>query len=183
MKPASAGPPTGLRQLNANYVALEDRVRLSLTTHDGSEFRFWLTRRYFQLLWHALGHVVTRFAELRAAGDPLLRSALAGYAEAKAMNQADLRTPFAGGTSFPLGEAPVLLSRVTVGEITAAGTQPLTLRPELGSGIDLALNEELAHVMTNLLRQAAIKAEWGLKLEAAAGDAPALPKADRFHLH
>jgi hypothetical protein len=181
----AAGPATGLRQLNANYVALEDRIRLSLTTQDGKEFRFWLTRRYLQLLWKALGHVVNRFAELRAASDPLLRSALAGFAEAKAMNQADLRTPFEGGTSFPLGENPVLLSRVTVGEITAAGTQPLSLRPEQGPGIDLALNEELAHVLTNLLRQAAVSAEWGLSLDAAPGDIPALAVAPTHkpHLH
>jgi hypothetical protein len=176
-EPAATVPPTGLRQLNANYVALEDRIRLSLTTQDGNEFRFWLTRRYLQLLWQALGRVVTRFAELKAAGDPLLRSAMAGFAEAQAMNRADLRTPYAGGTTFPLGEDPVLLSRITVGEITAGGTQPLTLRPEQGAGVDLALNEELAHVFTNLLRQAAVAAEWGLNLDAATGDFP-LSKAD-----
>jgi hypothetical protein len=176
-QPGAAGPPTGLRQLNANYVALEDRIRLSLTTQDGNEFRFWLTRRYFLLLWQALGRIVTVFAELGAAGDPLRRSAMAGYAEAQAMNRADLRTPYAGGTNFPLGESPVLLSRITVGEITAAGTQPLTLRPEQGAGIDLALNEELAHVLCNLLRQAAVTAEWGLSLDAATGEFP-VPKAE-----
>lgn len=182
-QPGAAGPPTGLRQLNANYVALEDRIRLSLTTQDGNEFRLWLTRRYLQLLWQALGRIVTRFAELRAAGDPLLRSALAGFAEAQAMNRADLRTPYAGGTTFPLGEDPVLLSRITVGEITAAGTQPLTLRPERGAGIDLALNEELAHAITNLLRQAAVAAEWGLNLDAGTADFPATKADQALRLH
>jgi hypothetical protein len=182
-EPAAASPPTGLRQLNANYVALEDRIRLSLTTQDGNEFRFWLTRRYFQLLWQALGRIVTRFAEIRAGGDPLLRPALAGFAEAQAMNRADLRTPYAGGTNFPLGESPLLLSRITVGEITAGGTQPLTLRPEQGAGIDLALNEELAHVFCNLLRQAAIAAEWGLNLDAATRDFPATKADGALRLH
>jgi hypothetical protein len=182
-QPGAAGPPTGLRQLNANYVALEDRIRLSLTTQDGNEFRFWLTRRYFLLLWQALGRIVTVFAELRAGGDPLRRTALAGYAEAQAMNRADLRTPYEGGTAFPLGEGPVLLSRITVGEITAGGTQPLTLRPEQGKGIDLALNEELAHVLCNLLRQAAIAAEWGLNLDAATGDLPAPRAEGALRLH
>jgi len=181
-QPGAAGPPTGLRQLNANYVALEDRIRLSLTTQDGNEFRFWLTRRYLQLLWQALGRIVTRFAELKAA-DPLLRSALAGFAEAQAMNRADLRTPYAGGTTFPLGEDPVLLSRITVGASTAAGTQPLTLRPEQGAGIDLALNEELAHVFCNLLRQAAVAAEWGLNLDAGTGDFHATKADGALRLH
>ncbi|RLJ68270.1 hypothetical protein [Sulfurisoma sediminicola] len=182
-EPAATTPPTGLRQLNANYVALEDRIRLSLTTQDGNEFRFWLTRRYLQLLWQALGRVVTRFAELKAAGDPLLQSALAGFAEARAMNRADLSTPYEAGANFPLGESPMLLSRVTVGQITAAGTQPLTLRPEQGAGIDLALNEELAHVLCNLLRQAAIAAEWGLNLDAALAASPAGTAAGALLLH
>lgn len=182
-EPAATAPPTGLRQLNANYVALEDRIQLSLTTQDGNEFRFWLTRRYLQLLWQALGRVVTRFAELKAAGDPLLQSALAGFAEAHAMNRADLSTPYAGGTTLPLGESPVLLSRVTVGAITAAGTQPLRLQPEQGAGIDLALNEELAHVLSNLLRQAAIAAEWGLNLDAGTGDFAATKADGALRLH
>jgi hypothetical protein len=36
--------PTVITQLNVTYVAEEDRVLFRFNTHDGQEFRLWLTR-------------------------------------------------------------------------------------------------------------------------------------------
>ena len=163
--PAASAAPR-LHQVNASYDPVEDRIRFATTTSVGQEFRFWITRRYLGLLWQALNHITAQFAQQRAPDDPLLRSALSGFAEAKAMNNADMATPYADGTDFPLGEEPLLLSNITISP-GPSGQQYLRLTPERGQGIDLALNEELTHVIANLLLQAAVAAQWGLELDSA----------------
>ena len=156
--------PARLHQINATYDALEDRIRLLVSTTHDHEFRFWVTRRYMNILWQALGRITSHFAAQQAPTNPLLQSALADFSAAKAVNNADLKTPYAGGTEFPLGESPVLLSRITVGN-AAHNQQLLRLQPAQGQGIDLTLNDELTHVLSNILRQAAAVAEWGIDVE------------------
>jgi hypothetical protein len=157
--------PARLHQINATYDPLEDRIRLLVSTTHGHEYRFWVTRRYMNILWQALGRITAHFAALHAPTNPLLQSALSDFSAAKAMNNADLKTPYAGGSEFPLGESPVLLSRITVGN-APHHQQLLRLQPEQGQGIDLTLNDELTHVLSNILRQAAAVAEWGLDVDA-----------------
>ncbi len=153
-----------LHQINATYDPLEDRIRLLVSTTHGHEYRFWITRRYMNILWQALGRITAHFAAQQAPTNPLLQSALSDFSAAKAMNNADLKTPYSGGTEFPLGESPVLLSRITVGN-AAHNQQLLRLQPEQGQGIDLTLNDELNHVLTNILRQASLVADWAIDVE------------------
>ena len=40
----------GIRQLNASFAPLQDRILFSLGAQDGNEFRFWITRRDLLLL-------------------------------------------------------------------------------------------------------------------------------------
>ena len=40
-----------LHQIQMQYDAHEDRGLLRIRTRDGSEFRFWLTRRFVRALW------------------------------------------------------------------------------------------------------------------------------------
>lgn len=69
-----------LHQLNAGYDALQDRILFSIGAEDGTEFRFWITRRYLLLLWSMLVKLATAFAGVRASGDPIRREALAELA-------------------------------------------------------------------------------------------------------
>ena len=48
-------PMTAINQLQMSYSPEEDRVLLRLNTTSAEEFRFWLTRRYCQLMVPALG--------------------------------------------------------------------------------------------------------------------------------
>jgi hypothetical protein len=164
-KPMSTPTPTSrLHQINATFVPLEDRIRLMVNTNYGQEFRFWITRRYLGLLWQALARITATFATQRAPTDPLLQSMLADFSAAKAVNEADMKTPYVNGSEFPLGEDPVLLTRITIGN-APHNQQLLRLLPERGQGIDLTLNDELTHLITNVLRHAATAAEWGIDFE------------------
>lgn len=171
-----------LRQLNAAYDAVQDRVLLRVVTSAEQEFRFWITRRFMGLLWQAITRVLEAFAKARAPGDPLLAAALADFAETRAMQGADFATPFGDGAQFPLGDAPILLSRITV-LAGPAGQQLLRLTPEQGQGIDLALDENLAHLLVNLLLQAVAASDWALDLASAGATLPAPPAGTPHRVH
>lgn len=170
-----------LHQIRTSYDPLQDRILLCASTSDQNEFRFWITRRYLGLLWQAIGRIADNFAARKAPADPLIRTALTELAQEKALQGADFESRYEGGTQLPLGEAPILLSRIEV-KSAPSGQQILRLLPERGQGIDLGLEENLTHVLASLLRQAAIAGEWGLALDGFAA-APPLPGAAPRHLH
>ena len=159
--------PPQLEQFSASYDAAQDRLLLRIRSSDDAEFRFWITRRYLALLWPLLMRMADEFSARKAA-DPLTRSTLAELAHGEAVNKADFGSAYRDGSLYPLGEEPVLLGRVTVKPLRG-NTQILMLLPQKGQGINLDLDEKLVHVLARLLQQAAVAADWGLKLEVTTG--------------
>lgn len=151
--------PGGIRQMNASYDAMQDRILLSIATDDGTEFRFWVTRRYLLLLWSLLCRMATAFANARAGGDPIRREALAELAHHQAHQGADFAARYEAGTRFPLGEDPILLVKVTLRQ-PQAGPATVTLLPYEGSGVDLGLDERMTHLLASLLQRTVVQAEW-----------------------
>ncbi len=169
----------GIRQLNASFDPLQDRILFSLGAQDGNEFRFWITRRYLLLMWTMLGRVATMFADSRAKGDPLKREALAEIAHHEAQNTADFDTAYEGGTRLPLGAEPVLLAKISIKQ-DQAGRTSLSLLPDQGQGADIGLDERMTHLLAGLLQRTAIAAEWQVTLSPltppSMGEATASPK-------
>lgn len=154
---------TSIHQLNATYDSLQDRIRFAFSTKDGNEFRFWITRRYLALLFHTLGNIATEYASANAAGDITSRQALSELAHMQALQHNDTQSAFEGGAVFPLGEVPLLLSKLVVKK-DAAGNITIGLMPEDGPGADIGLNESLTHLIAELLSRTAIHAEWQMSL-------------------
>lgn len=152
-----------LHQLNASYDAMQDRILFSLGAEDGTEFRFWLTRRYLQLVWQMLAKLSARFADRQAAGDPIRREALAEMAHHEAHRDADFDSSYKGGTHHPLGVEPVLLVRVSLKQ-QPDGHSILSLLPHEGPGADVALDERMTHLLASLLQRVVQQAEWNLPL-------------------
>lgn len=161
-------PPPRLEQFNAAYDALQDRILLRIRTSNDAEYRFWITRRFLSLLWPVLMKMVDEFSARKAPGDPLTRSTLAELAHGNAVGNADFKSEYKDGCQFPLGETPVLLAKISLMPIKGE-TQTLVMLPLDGQGINLDLDERLAHITARLLQQAAAGAEWGLKLDVAVG--------------
>jgi hypothetical protein len=155
--------PPQLEQFSASYDAAQDRLLLRIRSSDDAEFRFWITRRYLALLWPLLMKMVDDFSA-RKTTDPLTRNTLAELAHGDAVNKADFGSAYRDGSTYPLGEEPILLGRVTVKSLQG-NTQTLTLLPQEGQGINLDLDEKLVHVVARLLQQAAVAAEWALNLD------------------
>ena len=159
--------PPQLEQFSASYDAAQDRLLLRIRSSDDAEFRFWITRRYLALLWPLLMKMAEDFSA-RKTTDPLTRNTLAELAHGDAVNKADFGSAYRDGSSYPLGEEPILLGRVTVKSLQG-NTQTLTLLPQEGQGINLDLDEKLVHVVARLLQQAAVAAEWALNLDVGHG--------------
>lgn len=167
--------PPQLEQFSASFDSMQDRLLLRVRSSDDSEFRFWITRRYLLLLWPMLMKMAEAFSNRKASGDPLTSSTLAELAHGEAVGSADFGSPYQDGLTFPLGEEPILLARITIKPLTGP-TQTLTLLPKDGQGINLELDERLVHVIARLLQEAANAAEWALELRVSA-DASAAPDA------
>jgi len=156
--------PNQLEQFSASYNATQDRLLLRVRTSDDAEFRFWLTRRYVELLWPILMKIADSFSSRRAPSDPATRGILAEMAHGEAVGGANFSAAYQQGASFPLGEEPILLAKITV-TAKEGNTQTLTLLPQDGQGLHLELDEKLVHVIARLLQEAANCADWGLKLQ------------------
>lgn len=160
--------PPQLEQFSVSYVSEQDRLLLRVRSSDDSEFRLWITRRYLALLWPLLMKMADAFSARKAPGDPLTRSTLAELAHGEAVSKANFGSAYREGSLFPLGEEPILLTRITVKPL-AGDTQTLSLLPQQGQGINLNFDEKLVHVLARLLQEAAVAAEWGLDLRVVAG--------------
>lgn len=166
-----------MHQMQLTYVTTEDRMIFRVNTKTRQEFRFWMTRRYVAILWHALTQLlanrpaVPEMTGTPPVSDPLVEAAMQEIKHQEVVSQADFKTQYQESTYLPLGEAPVLLFSVGVKPVPDGQTL-LCLHPEEGEGIEIALNEQILHSLCKLVHDTATKAEWGLPLAFAPGTGP-----------
>ncbi len=155
-----------IHQVQCVYQPLEDRILLRVLATDRSEFRFWLTRRYVKLLWQVLLKLMERDPAAAVHQDESTRRAMMGFQHENLVRTGQFAKPFEEGpVALPLGDAPVLLSRIS-GRPAAegAGQQTLSMHPEKGQGIDLGVDSRLLHLLSKLLVDAVKQSDWDLKL-------------------
>lgn len=154
-----------LDQIQITYVPGEDRLLMRVSTQDGNEFRFWLTRRFVRALRPALGQTLERHTAVRApASVPQAQREVMEFEREQAVTTSDFATPFRESErTLPLGDAPVLLTRLKL-EPRGNGSAVLSVGPEQGAGVDLALSPRLMHSVSALLDSALTAADWDLAL-------------------
>jgi hypothetical protein len=114
------------------------------------------------LLRQTFSTMADRFAATHtgAAVPASTLNAYSEYSREQTVKNSDFQTEYQAGELFPLGEVPILLTRISVRIAPANGNQILSLHPTQGQGIDLNLDENLTHALTQVIESAAIKAEW-----------------------
>lgn len=163
-------------QIQITFSAEDDRLLLRLSTQDGAEFRFWLTRRYVRALRPLIGTALARQPHIQTQASPLARQELLRFEQERAVGAADFATPYrAEPRQLPLGVQPVVLARMQVTPRSDGGIV-LGLAPHRGQGVDLALSPPLLHSFGALLEHALAAAEWDLPAGTAAA-APTAPPA------
>ncbi len=152
-----------INQIQIRYAPIEDRIVLRLNTEDASEFRFWITRRYAKILSASLMKLLSASEEIQEHEEGEVQKAVMSFQHEEAVAQADFAKTFqAQPKNLPLGNAPVLLSKLTV-KHTADGSPMLCMYPEQGQGIDLALQQQLLHSISKLFADALQASEWGVE--------------------
>ena len=152
-----------INQIQIRYAPIEDRIVLRLNTEDSSEFRFWITRRYAKILSASLLKLLHSSADVQEHKAEEVQKAVMSFKHEEALSKADFAKSFqAQPKSLPLGNAPVLLSKLTVKK-TPDGKPMLCMYPEQGQGIDLALQHQLLHSISKLFADALQASDWGVE--------------------
>lgn len=148
---------SALQQVNIRYELEQDRLLLRARTGTGEEYRLWLTRRYAALLWQVLQERIDK-----AGG---MHQLAADQRTTKHLRQGAFDQPYAEAEPdrFPLGTAGILGYGINVADLPDGGLA-LRLLPREGSGLTLNLDQPLLYLVSNLLEQAILQADWRLPL-------------------
>ena len=149
-----------INQIQIRYTPIEDRIVLRMNTEDSSEFRFWITRRYAKILAGSLLKLLQSSEDIQEHKEEQVQKAVMSFQHEEAISKADFAKNFqAQPKSMPLGNVPILLSKLTVKQ-TADGNPMLCMYPEQGQGIDLALQQQLLHSISKLFADALQASDW-----------------------
>ena len=151
--------------MQLSYVSEEDRILLRMNTRSRQEFRFWVTRRYVELLWKTITKVVEKreAKESPEVKDELKKATKIQEKHEKTVESSDFQTQYQESTYLPLGEEPALLFSAGI-KPDPGGRALLCMHPKNGQGIELALNDQIVHSLGKLLADTSDKAGWGLDL-------------------
>jgi len=152
-----------IHQIQMLYDRLQDRILMRVSTADRAEFRFWITRRYAKLLWKILIKMLERDPVAAVHVDEKVRRTMMGFQHSDAVRAGNFARQYdEAASALPLGDEPLLLSRVTAKQ-NAEAQQFLCMHPETGQGIDIAVNTELLHMISKLVIDAVGQSGWDLK--------------------
>jgi hypothetical protein len=83
-----------LHQIKIEFLAVQDRLLLSVSTDDGKEVLLYLTRRYVRRLWPVLIDMARSSPEVAMQGSPEARAALLEYQHDQAVRQSIFSRPY-----------------------------------------------------------------------------------------
>lgn len=147
-----------LHQIRIDYHQEQDRLLLRVSTDDGSELHFWLTRRYVKGLWPALLKMAEVTGEARTQLDPGVRKAMLEFEHEKAVQKADFTTPYKPAANLPLGAEPLVVTRLRA-QPDGRGHVIVVMHPTQGQGMDLSMDAQLLHSFSRLLQGAVAKTD------------------------
>lgn len=162
-----------LQQIQIQHSATDDRLIMRIGSDNGEECRVWLTRRVTRLLWPKLLECLQKDQQVALQTNSEAKQALLSFKHNEAVAKADYKTRYEerDDRSFPLGKAPILPTKISV-RATENGYL-LSLHPQQGQGIELALSQQLLHALCKLLADTTAKAEWDLDLQISGANSPA----------
>ena len=158
-----------IRQFNAGYAPVEDRVLFRVAMANNDEYRFWLTR-------NVLRGFFAQVEQWLAPRDASTQAAVESFRREAAVAGADFDTPLTPGDHLPLGEVPLLVSTM---RLTVDHGVHVVLTLADGREADFGLSTEVLVGIRHMLKQAVTAADWGLLPVAA--DLSAATTGMRMH--
>lgn len=158
-----------LEQIRIDFIPEHDRLLMRLASADRSEVLLWLTRRCVRLLWPLLVKMTESVPRIAQQPLPEARQALLGIEREQALSKANFTRPYdAEGRARPLGVEPIVVARLNTGR-NDQGRHVLSLLPQKGQGVTLALDDTLLHGLCKLLQDVVAKCEWDMELTLPTG--------------
>lgn len=150
-----------IHQFNMQYNPEEDRILLRMNTVNKEEFRFFLTRRFTRLLWPVLRQIMDNDLKRREPDKARFTNEMLEFERENVISKANFKQKYSENiTTYPLGEAFILLSRIQVKR--GPDFDILCLHPSNGRGIEFPVNNAFLHPLCKILKDTAAKAEWDL---------------------
>jgi hypothetical protein len=167
-----------IKQLNATYLANEDRILLRFNTPEEAEYRLWITRRVALFILAATTHLLTK--QLEQSHAPDTAKAIDAF-EKEALVEASkianaAPNEYQSGIQFPLGSEPILVMDVSCSllqnnaskdsnsnAMTGGNDEVISIDFVLpgGANLNLKLASTMVRAITLLLDQLRQQAGWG----------------------
>ena len=155
-----------IKQLNATYLAHDDRLLFRFNTAEDTEFRFWFTRRITLFILAATSHLLVK--NLEQTHSPEAAKAIADFSKqvvqvekgATSGGQPDAYQP---ANNYPLGADPILVMDVKC-SLEKQGLEDvlsMDLVLPAGANINLKMAGTTLQAMCLLLNQLREHAAWG----------------------
>jgi hypothetical protein len=177
-----------IHQLSVRYLTEQDRIVLSVNTHDNHAFEIWLTRRMTLALWPQLQQMCVKHFAVPADAlsdgfvnlatlDNNIRQVLADSRRKELLETADFQTPYRDTPSVrPLGNQPLLATTIAIKPIESTPGKceqiALHLTEKLDPqspvrGVQLMLQAQLVFSLIQMLEQALEHNQWLLRTDVA----------------
>lgn len=170
-----------LHQMNAQYEPEADRILFRFNTRSGEVFLFHLTRRFVRVMWPVLADLLKGDVRRRAPEKSHAVNAMLGFEREDALSKADFRQSFeTGDATFPLGESPLLLTRIQV-KTAPRGGKIVSLLPAEGPGIELPAHPRFLHTFGKLIGDMVRRAQWDLALSDIGDSGAERPAGTLLH--
>ena len=164
-----------ISKVQATYEALEDRIKLNITTLNHQVYSAWITRRYLKLLIPALQGKHPR-TKKRLLSDESL--SLMHLQETDDDDQSAIFESYQipEDAEFPLGKVPIILAKISFKALDTREPM-IELNPEEGSGFAIPYEAHVLKLLLNVLEHALQRAAWDLERD----ESLALPAQQRLH--
>ena len=149
-----------MRQFNATYDVIQDRLLCRLSTDDGSEYRFWFSRRITYFIFAATEHLVQKQLEKKHA--PPVAKVINEFQQEAGRAQTHFAESYKPMEHFPLGEEPILLPDIRftlIDHETGMLMQVGLILPDQKE-LTLTLSLQTLQAMIVLLEKLAAQAQW-----------------------
>jgi sugar (pentulose or hexulose) kinase len=156
-------PEDSLDQIFISYHPAEDRLLVKLGTLGRAEVQLWLTRRVARQVWAVLIALVESDDALLSLSDSNGSGTLLAFRHEQALAQSAFSRDGAEATSYPLGDAPLLITRLTLKRDRAPPT--LQFADASGRSVGFPVSLQLAHSVARLFADTVAKSDWDLDLK------------------
>ncbi|CAC9442824.1 hypothetical protein BSPLISOX_2952 [uncultured Gammaproteobacteria bacterium] len=164
-----------IHQMQLSYSTQEDRIILRINSKENEEIRLFLTRRIVTSFWDILNrtivHALTNQPKLHDMQKIPIPQNTEKEATLKQMEQqiqyqdmienSSHETPFNNGNKFPMGEAPILIAKITINTYENNNTT-LIFESDNGQNINLNLDPQLLLNLSNLLTKVMSSTDWNI---------------------